>query len=52
MYNYRDTGTLMISFNFLMLNFTEMSDHHPIASSPIIIKYKYKLANREAISFN
>ena len=36
----------------LMLTFIEMSDKHPIVSSPIIIKYKYKLANQEAISFN
>ena len=24
--DYRDTGTLMISFNFLIITFTEMSD--------------------------
>ena len=42
----------MISFNFLILTFIEMSDQHPIVSRPIISKYKYKLANREAISFN
>ena len=35
-----------------MLTFIEMSDKHPIVSSPISIKYKYKLANQEAISFN
>ena len=29
-----------------------MSDCHPIISSPATIKYKYKVANREAISFN
>ena len=42
----------MISFNFLMLTFIEMSYYHPAVFSPIIIKYKYKLTNREAISFN
>ena len=26
-----------------------MSDYHPLDSSPINIKYKYKLANQEAI---
>ena len=35
-----------------MLTFIEMSDEHPIASSPISIKYKYNLANQEAVSFN
>ena len=29
-----------------------MSDWHPFVSQPIINKYKYKLANREVISFN
>ena len=28
-----------------MLTFIEMSNWHPIVSSPISIKYKYKLAN-------
>ena len=42
----------MISFDILMLTFIEMSDQHPIVSRPIISKYKYKLANQEAISFN
>ena len=40
----------MISFNLLILTFIEMSDQHPIVSRPNISKYKYKLANREAIS--
>ena len=35
-----------------MLTFIKMSDYHPIISLPIGIKYKYRLANREAISFN
>ena len=35
-----------------MLAFIEMSGYYPIAYSPISIKYKYKLANQEAISFN
>ena len=35
-----------------MLTFNEISDYHPIVSSTISIKYKYKLTNREAISFN
>ena len=42
----------MIYFSFLILTFIDISDKHPIASRPIISKYKYKLANREAISFN
>ena len=29
-----------------------MSDYHPILSSSIVIKYKYKPANQESISFN
>ena len=29
-----------------------MSDYYPIVSSPISIKYKYRLANQEAIGFN
>ena len=32
--------------------FIEISHYHSFVSSPIIIKYKYKLVNREAISFN
>ena len=30
-----------------MLTFTEMIDWHPIVSSPLIFKYKYKFANRK-----
>ena len=59
MHNYRDTETLattiagiLISLIFLMFTFIEMIDRHLIVYSPISIKYIYKLANGEAISFN
>ena len=39
-------------FNFLKFTFIETTDCHPFLSSQISIKYKYKFANPEAISFN
>ena len=42
----------MISPNFLILTFIEMSDQLPIVSWSIISKYKNKLGNWQAINFN
>ena len=38
--------------DYSSLTFIKMIGYHPLVFLPISMKYKYKLANQEAISFN
>ena len=55
-YNYWGTGTLTDFFYIFHAIFNEMSDFHPLIVNslivPVSIKYKYKLANQEVLSFD